>query len=339
LTVSGVFLWAASTAYGVLFGRSSSTGLPIPDAPSKKKIPRWAGRAAPYIFILGLLAWLSVLSASVAAVFYGEHFKASAASDYVDLKVAFVWIGFALVALLLSWRVDINAFSTHLLYRNRLVRCYLGASVPRRQGQPFTGFSADDDLPLSSLQIPLSNTLSELKARPVVLLNASVNVLDRMKSGCRREKLGPLYSLQLTQGTRGRCREVSSSKACFRRRHWRASRSRDRERIKFGDCNGDLRRRSSPNMGSYSEPALAFLMTLFDVRLGWWLGNPGKEKWVRGSPDLGFLCLLQELFGAASDESKYVYLPDGGPFENLAVYELVRRRCKLIVACGCTTLK
>jgi len=94
---------------------------------------------------------------------------------------------------------------------------------------------------------------------------------------------------------------------------------------------------ASPNMDFYSEPALAFLMTLFDVRLGWWLANPGKEKWVRGSPDVGFLCLLRELFGAASDESKYVYLSDGGHFENLAVYELVRRRCKLIVACDASS--
>ena len=36
---------------------------------------------------------------------------------------------------------------------------------------------------------------------------------------------------------------------------------------------------ASPNMGSYSEPALAFLMTLFDVRLGWWLGNPKGNHW------------------------------------------------------------
>jgi len=63
-------------------------------------------------------------------------------------------------------------------------------------------------------------------------------------------------------------------------------------------------------------------MTLFDVRLGWWLGNPRKKKWTRGSPDLGFWCLLQELFGAASDDSDYVYLSDGGHFENLALYEL-----------------
>jgi len=58
-----------------------------------------------------------------------------------------------------------------------------------------------------------------------------------------------------------------------------------------------------------------------------------KKKWTRGSPDLGFLVLASELFGAASDDSDYVYLSDGGHFENLALYELLRRRCKLIVAC------
>src|SRR5439155_16191560 len=94
-----------------------------------------------------------------------------------------------------------------------------------------------------------------------------------------------------------------------------------RERIK-GTAMAISGAPASPNMDFYSEPALAFLMTLFDVRLGWCLANPGKEKWVRGSPDVGFLCLLRELFGAASDESKYVYLSDGGHFENLAVYEL-----------------
>jgi hypothetical protein len=85
-------------------------------------------------------------------------------------------------------------------------------------------------------------------------------------------------------------------------------------------------------MGSYSDPALGFLMTLFDVRLGWWIGNPRGKGWENGSPRVGFACLLQELLGSTSDDSKYVYLSDGGHFENLAVYELVRRRCKLIIA-------
>jgi hypothetical protein len=84
-------------------------------------------------------------------------------------------------------------------------------------------------------------------------------------------------------------------------------------------------------MGSYSEPALAFLMTLFDVRLGWWLGNPKGNHWEDGSPNVGFYCLLQELLGTTSDNSEFVYLSDGGHFENLGLYELVRRRCKLVV--------
>ena len=32
----------------------------------------------------------------------------------------------------------------------------------------------------------------------------------------------------------------------------------------------------SPNMGYNSSPSLTLLLTLFNVRLGWWLGNPGE---------------------------------------------------------------
>ena len=333
-TVGSVLLWVASTAYGVLFGRSSATGLPIPDAPLKKKIPRWAARATPYILILGLLVGLSVLSALVAAAFHGQPFTFSAASDYVDLKVAFAWIGFAGAALLLSWRVDINAFSTHLLYRNRLVRCYLGASVPGRQGQPFTGFSAEDDLPLSSLQIPLTNSGSECKARPVVLLNASVNVTRGHELGLQTRKARSFVFTPAHSGyTRPLPGRVEQESLFSETALAGVEKPGTEKGLSLGTAMAISGAAASPNMGSYSEPALAFLMTLFDVRLGWWLGNPGKDKWVRGSPDLGLLCLLRELFGAASDESNYVYLSDGGHFENLAMYELVRRRCKLIVAC------
>ena len=34
---------------------------------------------------------------------------------------------------------------------------------------------------------------------------------------------------------------------------------------------------ASPNMGYNSSPVITFLMTLFNVRLGWWLGNPGPK--------------------------------------------------------------
>ena len=53
----------------------------------------------------------------------------------------FVFLGATGVFLaLLIPRVDINEFSIHHLYRNRLIRCYLGASNVTRMPHPFTGF-------------------------------------------------------------------------------------------------------------------------------------------------------------------------------------------------------
>ena len=47
------------------------------------------------------------------------------------------------VTILLAFRVDINEFSLNTFYRNRLVRCYLGATREadsERNPQNFTGF-------------------------------------------------------------------------------------------------------------------------------------------------------------------------------------------------------
>ena len=91
---------------------------------------------------------------------------------------------------------------------------------------------------------------------------------------------------------------------------------------------------ASPNMGYHSSPPLAFLMTLFNVRLGWWLGNPASDnKKVYGGegPRVAIVALLNEMFGRTTDEGNYVYLSDGGHFENLGLYEMVRRRCRYIV--------
>ena len=91
---------------------------------------------------------------------------------------------------------------------------------------------------------------------------------------------------------------------------------------------------ASPNMGYHSSPAAAFLMTMFNARLGWWMGNPrDKYNWLRSSPRRGLLYLLNELFGLTNDRTHFVNLSDGGHFENLGIDELVRRRCRYIIAC------
>jgi len=93
---------------------------------------------------------------------------------------------------------------------------------------------------------------------------------------------------------------------------------------------------ASPNMGYHSSPALAFLMTIFNVRLGWWLGNPGlagNGTYKRRNPVSSLAPFLSEATGNTNDKYPYVYLSDGGHFENLGLYEMVLRRAHHIVVC------
>jgi hypothetical protein len=90
----------------------------------------------------------------------------------------------------------------------------------------------------------------------------------------------------------------------------------------------------SPNMGYHSSKPIAFLMTLFNVRLGWWLGNPGlhgSDTFHRAYPVFSVTPLAAEALGLTDAQHSYVYLSDGGHFENLGLYEMVRRRCHVIV--------
>lgn len=92
---------------------------------------------------------------------------------------------------------------------------------------------------------------------------------------------------------------------------------------------------ASSNMGYYTtSPVLSLLLTFFNVRLGWWLGNPGPAgefTYQLRAPKYSVKPVVDEALGFTDDRNKYVYLSDGGHFENLALYEMVLRRCHVIV--------
>jgi len=76
------------------------------------------------------------------------------------------------------------------------------------------------------------------------------------------------------------------------------------------------------------------LLMLFNVRLGWWFGNPRSGPQIlprREGPLLSILPVLDELAGRTTDTGDYIYLSDGGHFDNLGLYEMVRRRCRFIL--------
>jgi hypothetical protein len=98
---------------------------------------------------------------------------------------------------------------------------------------------------------------------------------------------------------------------------------------------------ASANMGKMTIKPLIFILAMLNVRLNYWLPNPArlwrKPKLLSWAPTgfasrVGPFYLLMEMFGFNTADSRYVNLSDGGHIENLGVYELIRRQCRLIIA-------
>jgi hypothetical protein len=260
-----------------------------------------------------------------------------------------VWILIAVgltlaVAVVASWAVNINRFSLHALYRNRLIRAFLGAShADLRKPNPFTDFDYTDNPRMSELWPP-EDRWDEMRGKgwqPFHIVNIALNIVSTKRLAWQERKAEAFTVSSLHAGTAcgGRTREADG----VWRAHGAFRPSGDyggEDGISLGTAMAISGAAASPNMGYNSSPALAFLLTLFNVRLGWWLGNPAaKSKRIYGSggPRFAIRPLLSEMFGKTTDDSPYVYLSDGGHFENLGLYEMVRRRCRLIVVsdAGC----
>ena len=87
----------------------------------------------------------------------------------------------------------------------------------------------------------------------------------------------------------------------------------------------------NPGLGNYSNKLLSVLMTVFNARLGFWTSNPitlEKSYAIVWWPVFFF----KELMGRIGLSNKMLNISDGGHIENLGVYELLRRGCRLIIS-------
>ncbi len=231
--------------------------------------------------------------------------------------------GLLLFAMGTASRVDSNKFSLHAMYRARLIRAYLGASRPAGERDPnrFTGFDDGDNLPMRDLWTP-----GEGK-RPLHVVNLALNLVAGSNLAWQQRKaesftVSPLHCGAHDLGYRRTWNEPLKKGYAGMRG------------VSLGTAITISGAAASPNMGYHSSPIIAFLLTLFNIRLGWWLGNPGHagRKVYQQSESPSTLRLLSdEALGHTDDRNSYVYLSDGGHFENLGLYEMVLRRCHTIV--------
>jgi hypothetical protein len=224
-------------------------------------------------------------------------------------------------ALIMGLVVNINRFSLHGFYRNRLVRAYLGASHTRRKPDPFTGFDASDNLRMHKLRP------TEGAQRLLPLINVTLNTLRNGNLAWQERKA---ESFSITPYYSGNFHEGYRDSAVYG----------GQGGISLGTAVTISGAAANPHMGYCSSPALAFVMSLFNVRLGAWLGNTnarGDKAFHLPGPRQALSPMLGELFGYTTPDFKYVNLSDGGHFDNLGLYEVVLRRCRHVVVsdAGC----
>jgi hypothetical protein len=229
--------------------------------------------------------------------------------------------GFLLgLGLLVSRFVPVNRFSLHGMYRQRLVRTFLGASHPDRQPNAFTGFDPADDVRVHELAA----------VRPLQVINATLNNVastsfGRHESNAYAFTFTPLHVGSTALGYRLSPRYGSDGGG-------------PATGLSLGTALAVSGAAASPAMGMYSSKARAFLLTLANARLGLWFGNPRDPvTWQQSDPTLGVGPLVRELLGLTTDRNPYVYLSDGGHFENLGLWSMVVRRCGVVIVsdAGC----
>ncbi len=297
----------------LVLGFSSSSTEEKPESVSswKSMILGFAPQIAAPVFIIfltGLIAWLT-----------------DKLMNYTAITNPWIWFFlFGLFGALMGLVININKFSLHAMYRERLIRAYLGASRLKERFKTANSFT---DLDLRD-----NVEMKYLLQKPYHVVNMTLNLVKTQNLKWQNRKAESFTASALFCGSSN----MGNGTGHFRRSKTYGVNEQNDRSITLGTAAAISGAAASPNMGYFTvSSAVTFLMTLFNIRLGWWLGNPGnagKETYKLATPNWSPQLLFAEATGGTTDTYPYIYLSDGGHFENLGLYEMVLRRCKLIVA-------
>lgn len=250
-----------------------------------------------------------------------------------DVAVPFFFL--VIVCLLFWFILDTNANSLHQLYRDRLSRAFVW----------FPDSEATNKVP-DSFKLSKINT----NRAPYPIFCAALSLPGSHYANRRARNAGFFIMTPRHFG-------------CDPLKYVAVTKAEDIDGLDLGTAMAISGAAVAPNMGLAFSSKLAFTLAFLNVRLGRWMHRPdvlaGWEKAPKLSiPNVfalwkealnlsgGVVDLVAGVSGQGSGERKppkatwmsrligtdHIHLSDGGHIENLGVFELLRRRCKLIVA-------
>jgi GNAT superfamily N-acetyltransferase len=354
-------LWLAGCwlhVHYTYWGASPAAGGALLSGGAFALLRNWIGRLGPAKkgglmdmvkpLIPQILAYVAITLWAICIAFLLVRWIQNGQSSWYVVGIAAGIVVFAILFF------DPAQVSLHSFYRNRLARAYLGASnldakkLSEQNRQ--TDVRLRDDIELRALS-PTVTELAEDKKKP-----DDEHVYSHDDSSGR---IRPLHLIcctandiggdQLGNLSRGARSAVLSKLGFAIGNYWKTWET-DREALGLGSAITASAAAFNSNMGSLSMTlgaGVTFLCTALNLRLGLWLGHPLSKR--VGAPWLAPGSLfLKEMFGLTYSGlrpprppkprrpvAKYVHLSDGAHFENLALYELVRRHCRYIIVSDC----
>jgi hypothetical protein len=293
-------LGAISALLGMLPARGAYTSKHAGDSWLLLPVVTWVG-AMLLLYGLVLLADVTVMAATA-----GQPPEST-----------MLWWGWAalLVPFVVGATADLNSVSMHRYYRDRL----MGSFMPQPAGV--------EEMAAGGTQAD-STRLHEMCDRdkpyaPLHLINTNVVLVDA-KGSRNKGRGGDSFVLSALH-----CGSSATG--------WRATAQFMGGSVTLASAMAASGAALNPNAGGAGrgptrDRALSFVLRMLNARLGYWVLNPRSDTRLVSRPK--FLWPgIPALFGYGFRESSlFLELSDGGHYENLGVYELVRRRCRLIIA-------
>jgi len=187
----------------------------------------------------------------------------------------------------MAYTIDPNRFSLHAVYRDRLIRAYLGASNKQRDPNPVTGFDQNDNIRMHELW-----TEEKFRGRLLPIVSIALNLVGGSKLAWQQRKAESFTVSPLHCGSYElRYRKTNAPPG---------KRYGGQQGISLGTATTISGAAASPNMGYHSSLLVTFILTLLNVRLGAWLGNPGKAgeaTFHLGYPNFSVGPIIAEAFG------------------------------------------
>jgi hypothetical protein len=258
-----------------------------------------------------------------------------------DLIARAVLIAVALGAWCMAFFANINQIGLHRYYRDRLMEAFMpspGAMGKTAASPEADGFKLHEawphgaalaggvnqtygELPYSDETAPIGLPYPIVNANAVLIHDSERKVAAR---GGDNYILSPMYCGSSSTGwvrtQHPICRKLTLASAM--------AASGAAANSNSGYIGGGLTRNT----------LISIAMMFLNIRLGYWVPNPSRgdpvhpQKWR--NPDHFHPGFTYGALGRGyRRDSDFLELSDGGHFENLGLYELARRRCRVIVVC------